>query len=87
MSSAAIWMKLDIIILSDAIQTVKDKHHMILLTCGIYKKIMDTNELIGRLKTDSQTLKNLWLPSGQVKEDWHMHTEVYGTIGQEGPAV
>ena len=41
-----------------------------------------------RLKT------NLWLPKGTCKErdglglwDWHMHTEVCGMIGQQGPAV
>ena len=40
---------------------MKDKHHMILLICGILKK--DTNELICRIETDPQTLKtNLWLP-------------------------
>ena len=42
-----------------------------------------------------QTLKNLWLPKytggggrdGLGVWDWHMHTKVYGTIGQQGPAV
>ena len=46
-------------------------------------------------ETDSQTLKNLLLPKGTGGrgrdglgvEHWHMHTEVYGTIGQRGPAV
>ena len=33
---------------------------MISLTCEILKK--NTNELIYRIETDSQTLKNLWLP-------------------------
>ena len=40
-------------------------------------------------------LKNLWLPKetggGGRDElgvwDWHTHTEVYGMIGQWGPAV
>jgi len=54
----------------------------------------DTNELIYRKETDSQTLKNLWLPKGTGSRggrdglgvwDWHMHTEVYGMIGQWGP--
>ena len=31
----AIWMDLEIIILSEVSQTVKDKHHMISLICGI----------------------------------------------------
>ena len=34
----AIWMDLEIIILSEVSQTVKDKHHMISLICGILKK-------------------------------------------------
>ena len=41
---------------------MKDKHPMILVICGIYKK--DTNELICRTETDSQTWKNLQLPKG-----------------------
>ena len=43
-------------------QKEKDNHHMLSLTCGILKK--DIKELICRTKTDSQTLKNLWLPKG-----------------------
>ena len=43
----------------------------------------------------TQTLKNLWLPKGtggRGKDglgawDWHMHTEVYGTMGQQGPVI
>ena len=43
----------------------KDKHHVILLIFGIWKK--DTNELIDKTETDSQTQKtNLWLPKGKV---------------------
>ena len=35
MPFAATWMDLEIIILSEISQTEKDKHHMILLICGI----------------------------------------------------
>ena len=35
MPSAARWMDLDVIILSEVSQTEKDKYHMILLICGI----------------------------------------------------
>ena len=35
MPFAETWMDLEIIILSEASQTVKDKYHMRLLTCGI----------------------------------------------------
>ena len=35
------------------------------------KKIKDTNELMCRMETDSQTLKNLWLPKGTGGgEEW-----------------
>ena len=60
MSFAATWMELEIIILSEVRQTVKDKHHMISLKCETFKK--DINDLICR--RDSQTLKNLWLSKG-----------------------
>ena len=35
MSHAATWMDLDIIILSEVSQTVKDKYHIVSLICGI----------------------------------------------------
>ena len=35
MPSAAIWMDLEIVILSEVSQTEKEKYHMILLICGI----------------------------------------------------
>ena len=54
MSFAATWMDLEIMILSEVNQTEKDKYHMILLICGIFKK-NDTNELIYKTETDSQT--------------------------------
>ena len=56
MPFATRWMDLGIIILSEVSQTVRDKHHMVSLTCGIYKK-KGSNELIFRTKTDSQTEK------------------------------
>ena len=52
-------------------------------------KKRETNELICRTETDSQTLKNLWLPKGiGGEEGWTeglrlaMHTEVHGITGQ-----
>ena len=35
MPSAATWMDLEILILSEASQTEKDKYHMVSLICGI----------------------------------------------------
>ena len=37
MPSAAIWMDLEIIILSEVSQKEKNKYHIIYLICGIYK--------------------------------------------------
>ena len=49
MPFAAIWMDLEIVILS---QTEKDKYHMISLICGILKN--GTNELIYKTERESQ---------------------------------
>ena len=38
MQFAATWTDLEIVTLSEVSQTEKDKYHMILLTCGIFKK-------------------------------------------------
>ena len=61
----------------------------------MWKLKKDTNEIICRMETDSQTLKTYSYQRGQVGLgrdalgvwDWHMHTEVYGVIGQWGPSV
>ena len=74
--------------------TMKDKHHMMSLTCGVF--IKDTNELIYRTETDSQILKYLMVNEedrwgggrdGLRVWDWHMQTEVHRTISHQGPAV
>ena len=88
MPLAATWMDLEIIALSER-QTLYDITYM----CNLKRK--DTNELFCRTEINLQTLKNLWLTKrtgrGGRDElgvwDWHMHTEVYGMIGQQGPAV
>ena len=38
MPTAAVWMDLEIIILSEVSHTVKAEHHMISIVCGILKK-------------------------------------------------
>ena len=53
MSFAATWMDTEIILLSEVSQKEKGKYHMIPLLFGIYKN--DTNELICKIETDSQT--------------------------------
>ena len=58
----ATWMDLEMIILSEISQTVKDKCHMISPICGILLNY-DINGIICSIETDAQTLKtNLWLP-------------------------
>ena len=51
--SAAIWMDLEIVILSEVRQTEKEKYHMISFIWRVLKN--DTNELIYKTNTDSQT--------------------------------
>ena len=61
MPFAATWMDLEMIIISEVSQTEKDKHHMISIICGLLKN--DTNELIYKTETDSQTQRtDLWFP-------------------------
>ena len=43
MPIAATWTDLEIIILSEVNQTEKDKYHMMLRICGIYKKKIQMN--------------------------------------------
>ena len=69
MPFAATRMDLEMLMLSAVSQTMKDKHHISLI-CGIFKK--DTNELICRAETDSQTLKTLRLPSGWGRDGWEV---------------
>ena len=57
MPFAAIHMDLDIIIPSEVSQTEKDKYHMLSLIHGILKN--NTNELIYKSKTNSQTEKTI----------------------------
>ena len=53
MPFAATSMGLEIIIISEVSNTEKDKYHLS-LACGSYK-IKDTNELVYKTETDSET--------------------------------
>ena len=85
MSFAVTWMELETIILSEVSERQTSWYH---LYVEYFKK--DTNELIFRTETDSQTLKNIWLPKGTGMGwkkwlevwDWHMQNKVYGMTGQ-----
>ena len=90
---AAIWMDLEIIILTE-VKSEKDKYitHMWNL---IFKN--DTNELIYKTETDLQISKtNLLLPKGKRGMagrdksgawDEHTHTTVYKIDNQQGPTI
>ena len=52
MPFASTWMDLEIVILSEASLTQKDKYHMILLIYGIQNN--DTNELIYKTEIELQ---------------------------------
>ena len=66
MPFAATWMDQEMIILSEEIQIEKDKYHVIFVLYVESRKKNDTNKLIYKTETDSQTLKtNLWLPKGK----------------------
>ena len=54
MPSAATWMGLEIIILSEVNQTEEDKYHMILLICRIFFLKKATNELIYKTEIELQ---------------------------------
>lgn len=63
-SFVAIWMDLEIIILSEVSHTEKDKYHEITNMRNLIKN--DTKELIHKTETDSKILKPyLWLPKGK----------------------
>ena len=57
MPCVATWMDREIIVLSEASQTAKDRYHMILFIClymficGFWKKKNDTNELTSKAET------------------------------------
>ena len=48
MPFAATWMDLEIILLSEVSQREKDKYHMILLICRIFKKMLQMNLFTNR---------------------------------------
>ena len=55
MPLVATQMDLEMIILREVSQTEKDRYHMTSLLCGTWKD--ETNEIIYKPETDSQTLK------------------------------
>ena len=72
-------------------QTVKDKHHI----TYIRNLKKDTNELIcKKVRFNDFEKKLMVIKMGRLGGDeglgiwdWHMHSEVYGMIGQLGPGA
>ena len=65
MPFAATWMDPETVILSEVSQTDKEKYCMTSIICGHLKR-NNTNELIYKAETDSQTERpNLRLPEGK----------------------
>ena len=61
---AVTWVGLKILILSQVSHTDTAKYHTISLICRIKKK-KDTNELIYKTETDSQSSKKLMVTKGE----------------------
>ena len=55
-------MDLEIIVLSEVSQTEKDKYHMLSLTCGIFKKMIQMNLFT---KQTHRHRKQTWLLKGK----------------------
>ena len=53
MPFAATWMDLEIVVLSEVIQTEKEKYHMAFLTWSLTRN--DTNELTYKTERNTQT--------------------------------
>ena len=81
MPFAVTQMDLETVMLNEVSQTEKDKHLMILLIYGIFKK-NDTNERIYKTETESQMQKaNLWSPgesgSSEAGISWETGVDIY----------
>ena len=71
------------IILSEVSQTEKDKYHMV---SHMWNLKNDTNELIYKTETDSQTSKtNLWLPKGKAGGgiNWEAGINIYTLLDRK----
>ena len=87
------WMDLEIIILIEVSQTEQGEYHMI--SFYVESKKIDTNKLIYRTETDSQTRKQTYsYQRGKVGrreklEIWeeHIHTTIYKIDKQQGSTV
>ena len=74
MPFAAMWMQLEIGILTKVSQKEKDKHHMISLTCRI-QNMTHMNLFMKQKQTHRPQRTDLWLPRG--REDWEFGISRY----------
>ena len=71
---AEMWMDLETVIQSKVNQKQKNKHHIILLICGIQKN--DTDELICKVETEIQRQRKKCMDAKKERwwgefGDWH----------------
>ena len=76
MSCAATWMDLEMVIVSEASQTEKDRCNTGLLTCRIWEK--GTNELIYKTELELQMMQKTYLLlSGVIKSiNWEIGMDI-----------
>ena len=91
---AATWMHLETIMLSEVNQTMKDEHHI-----SFYVEYKQKKGIQMKLFAEQKQTHRLQKPYGYQRHRWgsgrdglgfgdgHIHTEVYGMIGQWEPAV
>ena len=89
MPLAATQVDLEIIILSGV---KSDRERQIYDITYMWNVKYDTNELIYKSETDSQTQKiNLWLPKGKgrrgINQGQQIHTTIYKIDKHQGPTV
>ena len=74
MPFAATWMDLVIVILSEVIQTVKDKYHMISLICGMVQMSLFTKQKLSH-RCRKQTCGYQGGSGGQI--NWEIEVDIY----------
>ena len=91
MPLVAIWLELEIIILSEVSKKEKDKYHMIALICGNWKTKMWH---IYKAETDLQIVGNRLMVAkaeGETEKlgvwDQQIHATIYKTDDPQGPTV
>lgn len=70
LSISTMWMKLGVIMLSEISQARKDKHHVTILTCGVYKKVI-LKEIKSKMAVVRGRERNGEGKDGDSLVNWH----------------